>query len=180
MAESGGFGERFRRYAGYAGLVVAAAASLATSEPTWTVEDAVRGKKDTLSAAAPEASHHFSVESSDAHTVRVVGWVRWDFAPNADVTIRIAKDDGSTPQETVIHSADAETLGSGQKADSYVSLGQHQVCSSAPCKQGYTVTLTMNGGAAQETVALDWAFEGFMNGDGKNAPDGAYLTITED
>jgi len=132
-----------------------------------------------LSATEPEATHHFSVESSDAHTVRVVGWVHWDITPNADVLIRIAKDDGSTPQETVIHSSEADLVAPGRRADSYFSVGQHQECS-GECTQGYMVTLRLQNGAPQEQVEVKWAFEVHMTGDGKDPPAGAYATVTED
>lgn len=180
MQQRIGAGGGVRRWVGYAGLALAAAASIATSEPTWTVEDAIRGLKDTLTANEPEATRHFSVDSSDSHTVRVVGWVKWDINPAADVSIRISKDDGSPAQETVIRSADAELVGPGRYADSYVSLGQHQVCEGAPCKQGYTVTLTRSGGASQEKTEIEWAFEVRMTGDGKDEPAGAFVTVTED
>jgi hypothetical protein len=109
-----------------------------------------------------------------------VGWVRWDINPNCDVLIRIAKDDGSPPQETVIHSADADIVGPGRKNDSYFSLGQHQVCSGDPCLQGYTVTLQMQNATLQEKVEIDWDFELHMTGDGKDPPTGAYASVTED
>jgi hypothetical protein len=169
----------FRRYAAYGALLVAAFASLATSNPNWELHDAKKGLSDTLSATTPQATHHFTVESSDTHTIRLNGQVEWDVNPSAIVRITIQKDDDSAPAQPDVIAGNAEDLGDGYRANTTVSLGIVQECSSGPCKQGYTVTLALTQATPIEQTKIAWAFDASIQGDG-DQPKDASVKVTED
>lgn len=170
-----------QRALAYLGVVAAALASIATSQPSWEVDDQVSGLEDELSAAQLESVHHFSVESSAEHTVRVSGTLKWDVNPAAVVRVVIAKDDGSPAQEGVYRADEAELVAPGRRKDTLISLGQHQECEAGPpCEQGYSVTLRLEDGAPQEKVQLDWRFYASMSGSGDDAPKGSYVKVVKD
>ncbi|GMV16224.1 MAG: hypothetical protein HS104_33085 [Polyangiaceae bacterium] len=171
---------RSQRVLGYLGVVAAALASIATSQPTWDVDDEVSGLHDELGASAPESVRHFSVESSDEHTVRVSGTLKWDLNPAAMVRVSIAKDDGSPVQEGVYRADEAKLVGPGRRRDTVISLGQHQECETKPCEQGYTVTVRLEEGAPQERVFFDWRFTASMSGSGDGPPKDSYVKVVED
>ncbi len=169
-----------QRALGYLGVVAAALASIATSQASWDVDDEVSGLTSELSAAQLESVHHFSVDSSAEHTVRVSGTLKWDLNPAAVVRVIIAKDDGSPAQEGVYRADEAKLVGPGRRRDTVISLGQHQECDAAPCEQGYTVTVRLEEGAPQEKVRFDWRFTASMSGSGDDPPKDSYVKVVED
>jgi len=163
-----------RRCLAYLGTVCAAFASLATSDPAWELDDRVGPWNDTLSAASPEVVRHFGVESTEEHTLRVSGLLRWDPTPAAVVRISITKDDASPAMEAVYRADEADGT------TTTVALGQHEECSAKPCQQGYSVRLRLEDGAPQEQVTFAWSASALMEGSGDSPPKGAYVKLTED
>ncbi len=168
-----------RRLGVYAGIAVAALASLATNDPEWEVHGMSSRLKDTIDLAHPQASHHFTVETSQSHTARAAGEFAWDVNPTAIVHVKIQKDSDSVPQEEDVLSADADTVGDGLKANTTLSLGVHQECTASPCTQGYTVTFTLTQATQIEQVEIDWDLYVDISGSG-DQPKSAYVKVSED
>src|SRR5688500_17899008 len=86
-----------RRWFAYAGVALAAAASIATSAPSWSKEDSVGPIRTTLDGTSSEAVHHFTVHASQEPATGVIGHIRWDSLQtqsDAVVTVGVANDSG--------------------------------------------------------------------------------------
>jgi hypothetical protein len=163
---------RARRFAAYLGVVVAAAASIATSSPEWSLDDSVDDLSTRLDTNAPEAAEHFTVASSEEHQVRVQGSLTWDESqtdPVAAVRVRLESDDGEVTEST--HRA---------PDDSRFDLSLSPPCPDQSCELGYTVTLELVDGWPNEHVDVAWSLSGEIGGEGMEEPDGAFITVTPD
>lgn len=157
-----------RRFAAYAGIVLAAVASVATSKSAEPVD--LQGH-DTLSAAAPEISHHFTVTSEARHDVTLTANIDWkgvvDASP-ADVLVRVTADDTSASSALSAHAATAKGI-------STVTPNRlSTACTDDPCTRGYTVVITLFEAGPSDRVAIDWTF----SARGENG--GEEPTVTED
>jgi hypothetical protein len=171
--------ETLRRYGAYAAIVVAALASIATSSNDWALHDAAKSLSDTLSTAQPQATHHFTVESSQSHTVRLNGTISWDVNPSAIWQITIQKDDDSAPAVATVIAGNARDLGDGLRESTTLSLGMFQECTESPCKQGYTVTFQLTQATPIEQTKINFAFDASIEGGGEQPKD-ATVSVTED
>jgi hypothetical protein len=163
---------RLRRLGARLGVVAAALASIATSAPEWSLEDSTDEITTRLDTHTPEAAHHFTARSSQAHSARVRGSITWDDAeadPRGAVRIRIVSDSGESA-ETIRRAPD----------DTGFELTLSPECSGEPCEQGYTVTLELVDGWPSEHADLAWGFSGWIGGEGMEEPDGAFITVGED
>ncbi|HMR11753.1 MAG TPA: hypothetical protein PKA88_38490, partial [Polyangiaceae bacterium] len=70
--------DTWRRGLSGAGVVLAALASLATSPAEWSLSDQSAVTDVRLDTNQPEDVRHFTVRSSQRHTVSVSGNIRWD------------------------------------------------------------------------------------------------------
>lgn len=156
-----------------AGLVVAALASLATSEPSWREIDDAVGPGVRLTSAQPEAAFHFNVTSSHPHsvaaTVRLV-WSPVSAPPTSSVRVSLVPDDGTTPTERVVRPERLPT-------DTVVEA--RSGCT-GPCEAGYVLRLERVGGADDEAVDASWAVAASIDGDGPGAPRGAFVRVEVD
>src|SRR5689334_17532283 len=143
----------FRRYASYAGVAVAALASVATSG---TPQTSSLAGDDTLSAESPEVAHHFTVTADRNHTLGASAQIGWDGVPDgstAELLVRITGDGAAKSSEQIVRFADFVAGGrSPSAAFGQVSAGTQ--CDSSPCNQGYTLLLRLQNSAPGEHTAL--------------------------
>ncbi len=172
---------RGRRWAAALGVVLAAAASLATSQPEWRVQDSIGGLRADLSAETPEQARHFTVRSSEPHTLSVVGTIRWDDGfenPAGALRVRIANDEGDVLREEIAR-AD-ESFEDGELQSRKFGVSTPLACPAESCEAAYTVTLTMVDGHPDETLSFDYSVEASFSGVGSDEPEDAFVTLTED
>lgn len=154
--------------------MLAAAASIATSAPEWSEEDSIDDLSARLDTTAPEFVQHFSVSSSEPHTVRVEGELSFseEADPQAAVLVRIQADDGRAA-ETIVRASDSD----GEDAELRLSLASD--CEET-CDQGYTLTLKLVDGRPHEHVDAEWSFIAAIGGEGTDEPEDAFVDVTQD
>lgn len=170
-----------RRLVGPA-AVLAALSAIATSPPEWHLEDSVPIAEFTLDTSTPEAVHHFTVRSSQSHSVRVTGTIHWDpdvADPVAAVRLRVTADDGTEVIRSLVR-ADESVNEDGVRVDGSVAVSGSVSCAEAPCEAGYTVHWDLVDGHPAESVAIDYSFRGEITGNDSHAPDDAFVTVSED
>ncbi len=173
-------GQRFKQWASYGAVALTAAASIATSEATWRVEDAAGPFNLVLDTNAPEEARHFTVKSSERHGANLVAKVHWDDSladPIGAVRLRLVRD-GGDPVERVVRKDELDKHGKPLPVSAGIS--EDAACAAAPCEQGYTATLTMVDGHPDEKLTIEWSFEASIGGTGNEEPAGAFVTVTED
>jgi len=145
-----------RRYAAYAGVVLAAVASVATSgsQPTSS-----RSGDDELSTESTEVVHHFTVHADRDHSLGASADIAWDGVADgsqAEVLVRITGDGASQSHEQTLRFADFVAGGRAPSAArGQVSAGLH--CGSSSCDQGYTLLFRLLKSAPGEHTAVHWA-----------------------
>jgi len=148
----------FRRYAAYAGVVVAALASIATEG---TPQTSSLSGDDKLSTESPEVAHHFTVNADRDHTLAASAQIVWDGVANgstAELLVRVTGDGSQKSAEKTVTFADFVAGGrSPSAAFDQVSAGTQ--CGSSPCNQGYTVLVRLQNSAPGEFTALHWTVQ---------------------
>lgn len=175
-------GTTFRQWASYGAVALCAVASIATSAPSWHVEDGVGPFTTVLDTNTPEAARHFNVISSQRHVATLAAKVTWDDAvsdPTAAVRLRLARD-GGEPVERIVRVADSVDE-SGKPQTVNVSVSEALPCDTPQCARGYTATLTMVDGHPTEKVTIEWGFSASIGDEGDaDQPDDAFVEVTED
>jgi hypothetical protein len=167
-----------KRFAALGGVLLAAVASVATSQPSWTVDEKI-SDRTTLDSSAPEAARHFTASWTERGSASISGRIEWDRSvgdPQAAVRIRLEEDDGEV-LETIQRASDA--WADRELEDSHFALTINPECSSYPCERGFSVTMTLVDGWPGEHVDLDWTFSAAITG-GSDRHDDAVVTLRED
>ncbi len=173
--------ETWRRGLGRLGLVAAALASIATSQPDWSLDDSAAVPEIRLDTNQPEEVRHFSVRSSQSHTVSVRGDIHWDRdaqTPAAAVRVTIVADDGTLLREEIERVGDSFD-DDGELQDATLHVGQSTPCEAAPCEAGYTVSLALVDGHPDESVRINYRFVAAIAGTGTDEPDDAFVDVVE-
>jgi hypothetical protein len=172
----------FLRRAGAAfAVALAAAASIATSAPRWELEDSLGGLHTRLDSSQSEEARHFTVTSSQAHSLVINAKLSWDMdeqSPAAAVRVTIQRDDGEEPRE-LIDRVESH-MGPDGLSPGELNISDHPDCAAAPCEMGYTVTFTMVDGHPSEHVDIDWSALARISGEDTREPDDAMVDIVED
>ncbi len=174
--------DTWRRGLSGAGVVLAALASLATSPAEWSLSDQSAVTDVRLDTNQPEDVRHFTVRSSQRHTVSVSGNIRWDSAitsPAGAVRVQILADDGSLLREQIERASDAVNT-DGEIEDSSLHASANVPCVEEQCAAGYTVKLSMVDGHPNETVHVDYDLVAVISGSGADEPSDAFVTVTQD
>ena len=148
-----------RRYASSAGILVAAAASLATSSPIpVTSSPPTASGDDMLTADKPQVTHHFTVHSGHDQRLEVKADVDWGSVSEmsqAEVLVQLTPDGADKGDEETLfftdYIANDKNLLVAQ-ADASVD----HACPSSPCDQGYTLLLRLGKGTLNEPVPARW------------------------
>ena len=173
--------DTWRRGLGRLGLVAAALASIATSQPDWSLDDSATVPEIRLDTNQPEDVRHFSVRSSQSHTVSVRGDIHWDRdiqSPAAAVRVKIVADDGTLLREEIERVEDS--FEDGELQDAKLHVGQSIPCDAAPCEAGYTVSLSLVDGHPDESVRFNYRFVAAIAGTGTDEPDDAFVDVVQD
>ncbi len=158
-------------------MLLAAIASVATSQPTWNVGDATKSRVVSLTESSPEASYHYTV-NYDGGTAshRVEGTVLWE-APDssaAKVQLSLIPDDG---RETVSELATLTVDANGSPEPFEFELQVRGDCGD-DCTEGYMVQFERIEGDGKPVV-VNWTFRSTMTGV-ETQPKDAQVEIVED
>lgn len=146
----------FRRYASYAGVVLAAAAAIATSSEK--PAPATLSGDDQLTADAPEIAHHFSVTADESHSFAVGVQIAFDGVADgsdAEVLVRVTGDGATESNEQTVRFADFVAHGR-TPSSALANASAGITCPSSPCNQGYTVLLKLQNGSATDHTGIHW------------------------
>ena len=163
----------------YGAIVLAAGASLATSQPEWEVKHAPITGSVTLTAEKPEAKLHFSVASSHRQRTTFKAKItRMGGDRSSDVAVHLRHDrSASLPLKPPIANAPRFAGGTKDVATAWTS----ERCTTPPCRNGYTVTLVLDAADPGESARLDWTMKATVGDKGSSdVPKGAFIRAAND
>ncbi len=159
---------RIRQLCAYAGVLLAAGASIATSQNVPALSDQISGDQ-RLTADRPETALHFTVDSSEAHRVTFEA-IASPTDSVVSVQIRLTSDDTGESVEDVFAVSDTGDMGA--------AIGIDDPCTSS-CGGGYTALISLVNPSDGDTADIDWTVHGRVD-DSDRAPKDAFIDVNED
>ncbi len=162
-----------RTWSSRVALALAAAASLATSAPQWSLSNDATGPRARLTASEPEATFHVTVSSSHRHEVTAAARLAWfpgTPSPGSSVRWSIVPDDGSAGSTDTADAA---------RSDFDLDVFAGSECSRS-CRRGYVLQVERVGGSDDDFVDVSWVVSATTGGDEASAPRGAFVEVVVD
>lgn len=162
-----------RRALAFAGVVLAAAASIATSPKRWTLSDA-KGAVIVLDDANPKASVHVTAMNTHRAEHRFTALITWPSASSRGEVRFIGKsDDGVHTFDSV--GAPFAVEGGAVAAQTHLA---HQFQCPAACSRGYTLSFERTRQPG-ERIEIEWKLEASTREIG-DQPPGASVSVRID
>lgn len=147
-----------RRYASYAGILVAAAASVATASPIPVDMTPSRSGDDTLTADKPEVTRHITVRSGHDHKLEVKADIDWGSVSDtsqAQVLVQLTGGSADKSDEETVFFTDYIANNKNLLVAQADAAVEHP-CASSPCEQVYTLLMRLGKGTIDEPVPVHW------------------------